>query len=53
MLGAHLKGYNTKRPDEGRGMNGRKPICAFAERVMQTSNAAETSQEKTTKPKAA
>ena len=28
---AYLVGYNTKRPHQGRGMNGRTPQTAFSE----------------------
>ena len=29
VLDEYLEGYNTKRPHQGRGMNGRTPIRAF------------------------
>ena len=49
----YLEGYNTKRPHQGRGMNGRTPIRAVAEGVPKTSTTQVTSQTKTAKPKAA
>ncbi len=48
-----FKGYNTKRPHQGRGMNGRTPIRAFTEGMPKTSNTEVTSQTKTAKLKAA
>jgi hypothetical protein len=47
------EGYNTKRPHQGRGMNGRTPIRAFTEGMPKTSNTEVTSQTKTAKLKAA
>ena len=54
-LGAvhYLEGYNTKRPHQGRGMNGRTPIRAFTEGMPKTSNTEVTSQTKTAKLKGA
>ncbi|HEY0281924.1 MAG TPA: integrase core domain-containing protein, partial [Rhizomicrobium sp.] len=31
VLDEYLVGYNTKRPHQGRGMNGRTPLVAFRE----------------------
>lgn len=31
VLDSYLVGYNTKRPHQGRGMNGRTPAVAFTE----------------------
>ena len=31
VLDEYLVGYNTKRPHQGRGMNGRTPLAAFRE----------------------
>ena len=42
-LEAYLKNYNTKRPHQGRGMNGRTPWRAFLDRIPANDN----SQEKT------
>lgn len=33
VLDAYLIGYNTKRPHQGRGMNGRTPIKAFVQDI--------------------
>jgi hypothetical protein len=33
VLDDYLVGYNTKRPHQGRGMNGRTPLVAFRERL--------------------
>jgi transposase InsO family protein len=32
-LDSYLIGYNTKRPHQGRGMNGRTPLKAFIDRL--------------------
>lgn len=53
VLDDYLEGYNTKRPHQGRGMNGRTPIRAFTEGMPKTSNTEVTSQTKTAKLKAA
>ena len=53
VLDEYLEGYNTKRPHQGRGMNGRTPIRAFTEGIPKTSNTEVTSQTKTAKLKAA
>ena len=53
VLDEYLEGYNTKRPHQGRGMNGRTPIHAFTEGIPKTSNTEVTSQTKTAKLKAA
>ncbi len=47
VLNEYLEGYNTKRPHQGRGMNGRTPIRAFTEGMQKTSNTEATSQTKT------
>jgi hypothetical protein len=52
-LGAEQEAANTKRPHQGRGMNGRTPICAFTASMPKTSNTEVTSQTKTAKLKAA
>ena len=49
----YLEGYNTKRPHQGRGMNGRTPIRAFTVGMPKTSNTEVTSQTKTVRLKAA
>jgi hypothetical protein len=46
VLDDYLEGYNTKRPHQGRGMNGRTPIRAFTEGMPKTSNTEVTSQTK-------
>ena len=33
VLDAYLVGYNTKRPHQGRGMNGRTPAKAFRDGI--------------------
>jgi hypothetical protein len=33
VLDAYLVGYNTKRPHQGRGMNGRTPAKAFVQGI--------------------
>jgi transposase InsO family protein len=33
VLDAYLVEYNTKRPHQGRGMNGRTPIVAFIDGI--------------------
>jgi len=33
VLDQHLVEYNTKRPHQGRGMNGRTPITALSVRI--------------------
>ena len=33
VLDQYLVDYNTKRPHQGRGMNGRTPITAFINRI--------------------
>ena len=53
MLDDYLKGYNTKRPHQERGMNGRTPIRAFTEGMPKTNHTQVTSQAKTAKLKAA
>ena len=53
MLDEYLEAYNTKRPHQGRGMNGRTPIRAFTEGMPKPSNTEVTSQTKTAKFKAA
>jgi transposase InsO family protein len=53
VLDDYLETYNTKRPHQGRGMNGRTPIRAFTEGIPKTSNTEVTSQTKTAKLKAA
>ena len=53
MLDENLKGYNTKRPHQGRDMNWRTPIRAFTEGMPETSNTEVTSQTKTANLKAA
>ena len=53
VLDDYLEGYNTKRPHQGRGMNGRTPIRAFTEGMPKTSNTEVTSQTKTAKLKVA
>jgi transposase InsO family protein len=53
VLDEYLETYNTKRPHQGRGMNGRTPIRAFTEGMPKTSNTEVTSQTKTAKLKAA
>ncbi|MFM7688664.1 MAG: integrase core domain-containing protein, partial [Alphaproteobacteria bacterium] len=53
VLDDYLEGYNTKRPHQGRGMNGRTPIRAFTEGMPKTSNTEVTSQTKTARLKAA
>jgi hypothetical protein len=44
----YLIEYNTKRPHQGRGMNGRTPISAFIDRIRK-----EVPTDKTPTPKAA
>ncbi len=51
VLDDYLEGYNTKRPHQGRGMNGRTPIRAVTEGMPKTSNKEVTSQTKTAKLK--
>ena len=53
VLDEYLEGYNTKRPHQGRGMNGRKPIRAFTDGMPITSNTEVTSQTRTAKLKTA
>jgi len=53
VLDDYLEGYNTKRPHQGRGMNGRTPIRAFTEGMPKTSNTEVTSKTKAAKLKAA
>ncbi len=53
VLDDYLEGYNTKRPHQGRGMNGRTPIRAFTKGTPKTSNTEVTSQTKTAKLKVA
>ena len=53
VLDEYLEGYNTKRPHQERGMNGRTPIRAFTEGMPKTSNTEVTSQTKNAKLKAA
>ncbi|MCA3403942.1 MAG: transposase, partial [Roseomonas sp.] len=53
VLDEYLEGYNTKRPHQGRGMNGRTPIRAFTEGMPKTNNTEVTSQTKTANLKAA
>ena len=53
VLDEYLEAYNTKRPHQGRGMNGRTPIRAFTEGMPKPSNTEVTSQTKTAKFKAA
>jgi hypothetical protein len=36
ILDTYLEGHNTRRPHQGRGMNGRTPAQAFAEGVPQS-----------------
>jgi hypothetical protein len=33
VLDAYLVGYNTRRPHQGRGMNGRTPAKAFRDGI--------------------
>jgi hypothetical protein len=49
VLDDYLEGYNTKRPHQGRGMNGCSPIRAFTEGMPKASNTEVTSQTKTAK----
>jgi len=37
-LDAYLVTYNTKRPHQGRGMNGRTPIKAFTQGIPKPKN---------------
>ncbi len=53
VLDDYLLGYNTGRPHQGRGMNGRTPFRAFTGGMPKTSNTEVTSQTKTAKLKAA
>ena len=53
VLDEYLEAYNTKRPHQGRGMNGRTPIRAFTEGMPKTTNTEVTSQTKTVRLKAA
>ncbi len=53
VLNDCLEGYKTRRPHQGRGMNGRTPIRAFTDDMPKTSNTEVTSQTKTAKLKAA
>jgi hypothetical protein len=53
VLDGYREGYNTRRPHQERGMNGRTPIRAFTEGIPKTSNTEVTSQTKTAKLKAA
>ena len=46
MLDDYLEAYNTNRPRQGRGMNGRTPIRAFTKGMPKTSNKEVTSQTK-------
>jgi hypothetical protein len=52
-LDDYLEGHNTKRPHQGRGINGRTPIRAFTEGMPKTSNTEVTSQTKTAEINAA
>ena len=36
VLDAYLVGYNTRRPYQGRGMNGRTPAKAFRDGIPRT-----------------
>lgn len=53
VLDDYLKAYNTKRPHQGRGMNGRTPICAFTEGLPKANTKEVTETAKSTKLKAA
>jgi hypothetical protein len=53
VLDDYLKGHNTRRPHQGRGMNGRTPSRAFTDGMPKTSNTEVTTQTKTAKLKAA
>ena len=52
VLNDYLEGYNTRRLDQGHGMNGRTPVRAFNDGMPKTSNTEVTSQTKTAKLKA-
>ena len=47
VLDAYLVVYNTKRPHQGRGMNGRTPAKAFVQAIPKTSKKEETEDLKT------
>jgi hypothetical protein len=49
VLDDYIDGYNTKRPHQGRGINGRTPIITFPEELPKTSNTEVTSQTKAAK----
>ena len=53
VLDDYLKAYNTKRPHQGRGMNGRTPIRAFTEGLPKAITKEVTETAKSTKLKAA
>jgi hypothetical protein len=42
VLDGYLVTYNTKRPHQGRGMNGRTPIVAFVEGIGKETKNTET-----------
>jgi hypothetical protein len=52
VLDGYREGYNTRRPHQGRGINGRTLIRAFAQGIPKTSHTGVTSQTKTAKLKA-
>ncbi len=52
-LDAYLVTYNTERPHQGRGMNGRTPYRAFLDRVPANDNSQEDTDRKTTQSDAA
>ncbi len=53
VLDEYLGGYNTRRPHQGRGINGRTPSRTFNDGVPKTSDTEVTSQAKTARLKAA
>jgi len=50
VLDGYLEGYNHRRPHQGRGMNGRTPVQAFADGIRKVTPVKE---EKTTAKKPA
>ncbi len=41
VLDTYLEGYNQRRPHQGRGMNGRTPVQAFADGIRKSTPAKE------------
>lgn len=53
VLDDYLVGYNTRRPNQGRGMNGRTPLQAFTQGLPNAPKTEVTKPTKSTKLKAA